>query len=143
MAYIPVLAIAVVLICGGIVDYRKREIPNAVPVILIAVGVTFGFSMIWSIMGLAVPAALMYIAANFTKSEIPGGDFKLLCSLGFACGLPMLTIVILLAGVGALIYGLILCLPIKRHIPLCTYVASAYIALQLAAYALEGGVAHV
>ncbi len=90
-------------------------------------------------MGLVVPAVLLLAAAKLTKSEVPGGDFKLLCALGFACGLRELAAVIFLAGIGAAVYGLIRRLPIKRHIPLCSYVAPAYIALRIIALALEGG----
>jgi len=137
MNYIPILINAAVLIYGGVIDYRRREIPNVVPVILIAVGVLFGFSIFHSIMGLALPAILLLVAARMTKTEIPGGDYKLLCSLGFACGLGELAAVTLLAAVSALAYGVIRRLPAKRHIPLCSYVAPAYIVLQLAAIALS------
>ncbi len=139
MKYIPILANAAVLIYGGVVDFKRREIPNFVPVTLLLTGISFGFPTFWSILGLVAPAVLLFAAAKLTKSEVPGGDFKLLCSLGFACGLRELAAIIFLAGIGAVIYGLIKRLPVKRHIPLCSYVAPAYIALQIIALALEGG----
>ena len=139
MNYIPILINAAVLIYGGIADFKRREIPNSVPVTLILTGLFFGFSMFWRIMGLISPAVLLFAAAKITKSEVPGGDFKLLCSLGFACGLQELTAIIFLAGIGAVVYGFVRRLPIKRHIPLCSYVAPAYIALRIIALALEGG----
>lgn len=139
MIYMPVLISTAALIYGGVVDFKRREIPDTVPIILTAIGVLFGFSMFWSIIGLVAPAVLLFAAAKITKSEIPGGDFKLLCSLGFACGLPELAAVIFLAGIGALTYGIIRRLPVKRHIPLCSYVAPAYLALHVIAFALEGG----
>lgn len=132
MKYIPMLITASALIYGGIVDFRRREIPNIVPVTLLFMGI-FGISMFWSIMGLIVPAVLLLLAAKLTKSEIPGGDFKLICSLGFACGLWELTAIIFLAGIGAVLYGLVRRMPIKRHIPLCSYIAPAYIGLQIIA----------
>jgi Flp pilus assembly protein protease CpaA len=137
MNYIPILINAAVLIYGGVIDYKRREIPNTVPVILVAVGVLFGFSIFYSIMGLALPAILLLAAGRMTKTEIPGGDYKLLCSLGFTCGLGELAAVTLLAAVGAVVCGFIRRLPVKRHIPLCSYVAPAYIVLQLAAIALS------
>ena len=137
--YIPILINAAVLVYGGIVDYKKREIPNLVPIILLLVGSFFDFSPIKSIVGLAVPAALLLIAAKLTRSEVPGGDLKLLCALGYTCGLPELAAIIFLAGIGAATYGFICHLPINRHIPLCSYVAPAYIALQIIALALRGG----
>ncbi|MEA4894658.1 MAG: A24 family peptidase [Oscillospiraceae bacterium] len=134
--YLPILITDVVLIYGGAVDFRKREIPDLVPLALLIVGGIFAFSLFWSIISLVVPAILLFAAAKITKNEIPGGDFKLLCSLGFACGLRQLTAIILFVGIGALIYGFIKHLPVKRHIPLCSYIAPAYIALQILMFAM-------
>ena len=131
-----VLINAAALVYGGVTDYRQREIPNAVPVLLLITGI-LGFSGLWSILGLTVPAVLLFAAAKLTKSEVPGGDFKLLCALGFACGLRELTAILLLTGIGAAIYGFIRRLPVKRHIPLCTYLAPAYSAVQSIAFVIE------
>lgn len=131
-----VLLNAAALVYGGVADYRRREIPNAVPVLLLITGI-LGFSGLWSILGLTVPAVLLFAAAKLTKSEVPGGDFKLLCALGFACGLRELAAILLLAGIGAAIYGFIRRLPVKRHIPLCTYLVPAYIAVQSIAFVIE------
>lgn len=131
-----ILIYAAVLVYGGVADYRRREIPNAVPVLLFFSGI-LGFSGLWSILGLTVPAVLLVTAAKLTKSEVPGGDFKLLCALGFACGLRELAAILLLAGIGAAIYGFIRRLPVKRHIPLCTYLAPAYLAVQSIAFVIE------
>jgi prepilin signal peptidase PulO-like enzyme (type II secretory pathway) len=139
MKYIPILINAAVLIYGGVVDFKRREIPNLVPVMLLLTGIAFSFSTFWSILGLVAPAVLLFAAGKLTNSEVPGGDFKLLCSLGFSCGLRELAAVIFLAGIGAVVYGLIKRLPVKRHIPLCSYVAPSYIALQIIAFALERG----
>ncbi len=128
--YGPVVICAAVLVYGGVTDHKRREIPNSVPISLIAIGSLFGFSLIWSILGLIIPAAVLLISARISKSELPGGDFKLLCGLGFACGLPALAAIISLAGIGALAYGLARRLPVRRHIPLCTYIAPAYIVYQ-------------
>lgn len=136
MNYITILIDAAVLVYGGVVDFRRREIPNAVPVLLLISGI-FGFSGLWSILGLVSPAVLLFAAAKLTKSEVPGGDFKLLCALGFACGLRKLAAILLLAGIGAAVYGLLRRLPIKRHIPLCTYIAPAYIVIQSIAFVKE------
>jgi prepilin signal peptidase PulO-like enzyme (type II secretory pathway) len=139
MNYMPILINAAVLTYGGVVDFRRREIPNIVPITLLLTGLFCGFSMFWRIMGLIIPAVLLFAASKLAKSEVPGGDFKLLCSLGFTCGLQELAAVIFLAGIGAVVYGLIRRLPVKRHVPLCSYVAPAYIALQIIVLVLEGG----
>ena len=138
MNYIPILINAAALIYGGVVDFRRREIPNAVPFLLLLSGF-LNFSTLWGIMGLIIPAALLLAAAKLTKSEVPGGDFKLICALGFACGLPELATILFLSGMGAMAYGFIRRLPLKHHIPLCSYVAPAYLALHVIAFALEGG----
>jgi divalent metal cation (Fe/Co/Zn/Cd) transporter len=75
MIYMPVLISTAALIYGGVVDFKRREIPDTVPIILTAIGVLFGFSLLTSIMGLVVPAVLLFAAAQLTKSNIPGGDF--------------------------------------------------------------------
>ncbi len=136
--YIPILINAAALIYGGIVDFKRREIPNVVPLLLIVSGF-LSFSIFWRIIGLIIPAAILFIAAKLTKSNVPGGDFKLLCALGFTCGLRELAAILFLSGIGAMGYGLIRRLPVKRHIPLCSYVAPAYLALHVIALALERG----
>ena len=138
MNYIPILINAAALIYGGVIDFKRREIPNAVPVVLLVSGF-FAFSSFWRIIWLIIPAVLLYTGAKLTNSEIPGGDFKLLCALGFACGLPELAAIIFISGIGAVVYGLIRRLPIKRHIPLCTYLAAAYLALHIIGLLLGGG----
>lgn len=138
MNYVPILITAAALIYGGVIDFRRREIPNAVPIVLLSLA-AFSFATFWRIMGLIIPAALLLAAAKLTKSEVPGGDFKLICALGFACGLPELAAILFLSGMGAMAYGLIRRLPFKRHIPLCSYVAPAYLALHIMAFFLEGG----
>ena len=132
MKYVQVALISAVLIYGGISDYKRREIPNIVPIVIVIVACLFDFSFWQCIIGSVVPATVFYVAAKLTKSEMPGGDFKLLCSLGFATGLFELALTMTLAGVLSLVYSLLRRLPIKRHVPLCTYVALAYLILQIA-----------
>ena len=138
MNYIPILISAAALIYGGVIDFRRREIPNVVSLLLLLSGF-LNISTSWGIMGLIIPAALLLAAAKLTKSEVPGGDLKLICALGFACGLPELAAILFLSGMGAAAYGFIRRLPLKRHIPLCSYVAPAYLALHVIAFVLEGG----
>ena len=135
---IPVLINAAVLIYGGVIDYKRREIPNAVSILLLFSGL-LSFTGFWRIMGLIIPAALLLAVSKLMKTEVPGGDFKLVCALGFACGLPELAAILFLSGIIAAAYGIIRRLPLKRHIPLCSYIAPAYIALHIIAFALVGG----
>jgi Flp pilus assembly protein protease CpaA len=135
--YVPILINAAALIYGGVIDFRRREIPNAVPIVLLSLG-AFAFPTFWRIMGLILPTVLLLAATRLTKSEVPGGDFKLICALGFACGLPELAAIIVLSALGAMAYGFIRHLPLKRHIPLCTYVAPAYLVLHIMAFFWRG-----
>jgi Flp pilus assembly protein protease CpaA len=135
---IPILINAAALIYGGVIDCKRREIPHIVSILLLFSGL-LSFSSLWRIMGLIIPAALLLTVSKLIKTEVPGGDFKLVCALGFACGLPELAAILFLSGIIAAAYGLIRRLPIKRHIPLCSYVAPAYLALHVIAFALEGG----
>lgn len=137
MKYVQVALISAVLIYGGISDYKRREIPNIVPIVIVIVACLFDFSFWQCIIGSVVPATVFYVAAKLTKSEMPGGDFKLLCCLGFACGLSELAFAILLAGIGAVLWGFARHLPVKRNIPLCSYIAPAYIACQIIAFVIE------
>lgn len=136
MEYIKLLLIAAVLIYGGIIDYRKREIPDLVHVVLLIVGTFFGFAPLLSLIGLIVPAILLILTARITSTDLPGGDFKLLCALGYALGLAQLAIIVILAVFGATVYGFVKRKPINRSIPLCAYIAPAYIALNTAAITL-------
>lgn len=138
MNTIPVLINAAALIYGGVIDYKRREIPNVVSILLLFSGL-LNFAGFWRILGLILPAALLLTVSKLMKSEVPGGDFKLVCALGFSCGLPELAAILFLSGIIAAAYGLIQCLPIKRHIPLCSYIAPAYLALHIIAFVLEGG----
>jgi leader peptidase (prepilin peptidase) / N-methyltransferase len=127
--YMVIAINAAVLIYGGVVDYKKREIPNAVPIVLLGSGL-LNFSFPGSIIGLAVPLLLLIVSEKISKSEVPGGDFKLLCALGFSCGLPELIAVLFLTCVFTLLYSAVRRLPLKRSIPLCSYIAPAYIVSQ-------------
>ena len=116
---------------GGYVDYKKREIPDIVPIVLILMSLPKG----------GVPGRLLIMilvllsllaAEKISKQELPGGDLKLICTLAFATD-PVETIAILtLAGLGSGIVSLARKQPWKRQIPLCTYVAPAFIFLEAA-----------
>lgn len=115
------------LIYGGIVDYQKREIPNLVPILLLLSGSISGTAILPRIIVMLMVAVLLLIASKLSAGGIPGGDFKLLCALTFACGLFGMLATLFAAGFGALLVSLLLRQPVKRNIPLCTYVAGAYI----------------
>ena len=126
MQLICTLITGVALICGGIVDYKKREIPNLVPVVLLATGLFFDRNILWRLLLMLSVAAILWLTGKITKQPLPGGDFKLLCTLAFSSGLLPLLGTLFCVAFGAVFMSLTKRLPVKRNIPLCTYAAPAY-----------------
>lgn len=118
-----------VLIYGGITDYAKKEIPNLVPLVLLFTGFFTPLLLVRVVIAIAL-AVILYFASGRPSIELPGGDFKLLCALAFSIGIPAMLTTVILAGVGSVYIALLTNRPLRRNIPLCTYVAPAY-ALQI------------
>jgi len=116
-----------ILAYGAVTDYKRREIPDIVPIVLLLTGIISGWDFILlRIAELLLTASLFLISAKLTKSELPGGDFKLISALAFSAGIPILLFSLLLTGLGATLVGIARKQPTKRHIPLCSYIAPAY-----------------
>ena len=122
------------LIYGAVTDYKRREIPNLVPVILLATGLVSRGFVLQRLLMMLIVAFILWLTTKITKQELPGGDFKLICALAFSSGLLTLLGTLFCAGLGAIFMGLAKKMPAKRNIPLCTYVAPAY--LIMSAYLL-------
>lgn len=123
---------------GGVSDYKTRTIPNYVHILLLLSGIisiisfSFGPRILANrifdhALGLAIPAGVM-LAGYFSGRSLPGGDFKLLCTLGFQVGLAWLCIMMALAALIAVLVSKIKQIPTKRNIPLCSYLAVSYLA---------------
>ena len=133
---IPYICMAVnccILAYGGYIDYKRREIPNSVPIVLMLTGlISAPHLILFRLVGLAMIASSFILAAKLTSRETPGGDFKLLSALAFSAGVPTVLIVLMLSGLIAVTVGLIRKKDaVKRHIPLCSYVAPAYFTAEL------------
>ena len=115
------------LVYGGITDYKRREIPNMVPVVLLATGIFVGGFILQRFIIMLIVAFILWLTTKITKQELPGGDFKLICALTFSSGLIRLLMTLFAAIVGALLVALIKKERIRRNVPLCTYVAPAYL----------------
>ena len=106
------------LIYGGIVDYKRREIPNLVPVMLLLTGLVSRGYILQRLLMMLIVAFILWLTTRITKQELPGGDFKLICALAFSSGLLTLLGTLFCAGLGAIFMGLAKKLPAKRNIPL-------------------------
>ena len=102
MPIICTLINSAALIYGGVVDYKKREIPNLVSVVLLATGIMSGAFIVSRLLLMLCVAFILWLAGKITKQGLPGGDFKLLCALTFSTGLPTLLGVLFCVGLGAI-----------------------------------------
>lgn len=116
---------------GGYVDYKKREIPDVVPIVLILTSLPKGV-ILGRLFIMILALLVLLFAERLSKQELPGGDLKLICAMVFAIGPFEAILILALAGLGAVIVSLARKQPCKRHIPLCTYVAPAFILLETA-----------
>ena len=124
--------ICTVLIYGAIIDYKRREIPDIVPIVIVLCGLSLDLSVVYGIVWLTIMMLGLWLVSKLTETDIPGGDVKLLCALSFTCGLAETAIILTLTALGALLVSVIIHRKILRKIPLCTYVAPAYILSQAA-----------
>ena len=74
------------LIYGGVVDYKKREIPNLVPVVLLATGILSGAFIVSRLLLMICVAFILWLEGRITKQGLPGGDVELMCALTFSAG---------------------------------------------------------
>lgn len=124
--------ICAVLMYGAIIDYKRREIPDIVPIVIVLCGLYLDLSIVYGIVWLTIMILGLWSVSKIKEEDIPGGDFKLLCALSFTCGLAETAIILTLAALGTLLVGMIIHRKILRKIPLCTYIAPAYILSQAA-----------
>ena len=122
---------------GGFVDYRQREIPNLVPVVLLLAGCVCG-SVLWRLAAMGITLLVLILSAKLCHEELPGGDLKLICAMVFAAGPVDTLLTLFLAGLGTILVGLIKKKPLLRHVPLCTYVAPAFLLLSAAQFLIGG-----
>lgn len=116
-----------ILAYGAVTDYKRREIPDAVPILLFLTGLISGWGiLLYRVAEMLLTATIFLLSAKLSKCNTPGGDFKLLCALAFSAGLPILLLTLLLTGLSSAVVGAKRKQSIKRHIPLCSYIAPAY-----------------
>ncbi|MBQ6755691.1 MAG: prepilin peptidase [Oscillospiraceae bacterium] len=127
MTYINMLINSAALIYGGVTDFKRREIPNIVPIVLFASGLLCWDTILYRLIAMLIIAGVLVLSTKLTKSELPGGDFKLLCALTFSAGVTATMSSMLITDVAAIAVALIMKEKLSRHIPLCSYICPAYI----------------
>lgn len=114
------------LVFGGIVDYKKREIPNLVLILLIVSGSIAGRPVLPRIILTLIVAAAFWTVGKLMKKALPAGDMKLVCALTYASGFVSTMIALFFSIAASAVVGKLQHKPVSRHIPLCTYMAGAY-----------------
>lgn len=121
--------IGVLLLVGAYTDYKTRTIPNAVPIGILVCGIFTATP--WWFKFFSLGFMVLFLALSKKKSG--GGDVKLYCALAFSLGLAALAFILVIT----LILNFSVALIRKRRIdkteriPLCTFVAPAYIIYML------------
>lgn len=115
------------LIWGGVVDYKRREIPNLVPILLLATGVSSGAPILYRLMLMLGIGGYLYRKYKKDKGSLPAGDVKLLSALYFSAGWIVTTCTFCCAAVGMKIMEIAKKQPPGGHVPLCSYMAPAYL----------------
>ena len=131
------LAACIVIAYGGVKDLRSREIPDLVPAVLLLCGLLLP-QRIPRLISLLATVPVIALTRQAGGGELPGGDVKLICALSFFLGAPGLFAILAAVLLEAAAVSLCGHRPLKRNIPLCTYVAPAFILLSASNLILGG-----
>lgn len=118
-------------------DFRRREIPNYIPLLLTLLGTARIFigelSLSSALLGFVLLGGGFLCLGLTKKAEIGGGDIKLAAGLGCAMGLGGAYLVLLAAAVMLAVFSL---LPFvkSKTIPFAPFVLMGYLLTQLLKY---------
>ena len=130
LANIACIIIALTLAVGAYTDYKTRTIPNIIPIIIFACGFFTAVPWLMKIFSLV---AIIILLILLRKKRSGGGDIKLYTSLCWAIGIPSFAVVLLLVYLAAVITTKLIRKDEKgKTIPLCTYMAPAFILYEAA-----------
>ena len=91
------------LVVGTVFDLKRREIPDSIPAILLALALLLkcvGFHPLsWGGIGLGAAVGFVATAVPFFAGVLGGGDVKLMTALGAALGFKALVLMMLLTAV--------------------------------------------
>lgn len=118
-------------------DWKERIIPNRIHLVLLLIGIVqFAFVSYTNayyipaasrIAGLLVPLFILFFICLF-NGQMGGGDYKLIVSLGFCLGLPLLCIILAVTCVTS---GITCLLMHKKSVPLAVHVFLAVLILSI------------
>ncbi len=124
------------LIYGAIIDNRKREIPNIVPLLICGIGIIDSADCPEVLLRRFVVAAIIlgsYMVASGVEgmARMGGGDIKLMAAMTIALGVFATAIVVFFTGLAAVVVSMIKYRGISKlkeaEIPMCTFVLPAYV----------------
>ena len=127
ISFLSVVCIGAILIWGGYTDFKKRIIPNTVPITILVCGIFTSIPWSQKLGSLIAMTLILAITTAITHKHSGGGDIKLYCSLSFSIGLTSVAFVFLITILLLLCVQMIWRKGVEKRIPLCTYVAPAYI----------------
>ena len=100
---------ALLLIAAAIYDLRKREIPDAIPFLIVSIGF-ISINILEALVGLFMTGIPYLLAAILIKKDIGfsmgGGDIKLMGACGFVLGAPLGTLQSIISLLLALVVGM-------------------------------------
>lgn len=117
-----------VITYGAVYDAKYRIIPNMVPIIIMLTKAATGENLPEAAFSLVLIILCLGISHYVFKVEIPGGDFKLICSLTWNLGIFKCAVCLLLVFAIALPVCLI---RKEKSFPLCTYTSPVFTAMKI------------
>lgn len=124
---------------GAYTDYRTRTIPNSVPLVIFLCGCLTPSTIISQTLNMIAMVVILFVLNKLCHYKSGGGDIKIYLSLSFLLGLIWVAAILCITIALHLLTDLI---RRRKHqkgtkIPLCTYVAPAYIIIWGLIFALR------
>lgn len=146
LTIVSCIAIGGTLSYGAYTDYKKRIIPNIVPLSILVLGCFTAIPWLNKIISLGVMVLVLVLTTLISKKKSGGGDIKVYCALSFALGLETFILILVVTLLEVFIEKLIRKIrkeqnrdgnkndektPTVKTIPLCTFIAPAYIIVMI------------
>lgn len=124
---------------GAYTDYKTRMIPNSMPLVIFLCGCLTPSTIISQLLNLAAMILILLVLSKVCHYKSGGGDIKIYLSLTFLLGLVWVAAILCVTLALHLLVELIRRKKKSKGetIPLCTYVAPAYIIVWGMIFALQ------